>query len=88
LSDDSDESGLCIQAYLANKPPIPFIPEKDKLQEAVKTGASTIKLMLPHEVSYKYPFGLAELLSSSSCTSSKPSVPLGRRASRRLSKGC
>ena len=30
-----------------NKPPIPYIPEKDKLQEAVKSGTSMIKLMLP-----------------------------------------
>ena len=33
-----------------NKLPIPYILEKDKLQEAVKTGTSTIKLMLPHKV--------------------------------------
>ena len=33
-----------------NKPPIPFIPEKDKLQEAVESGTSTIKLMLPGKV--------------------------------------
>ena len=29
-----------------NKPPIPYIMEKDKLEEAVESGTSTIKLML------------------------------------------
>ena len=32
-----------------NKPPIPYIPEKDKLKEAAKSGTSPIKLMLPWE---------------------------------------
>ena len=33
-----------------NKPPIPYIPEKDKLQEAIESGATTIKLLLRHKV--------------------------------------
>ena len=33
-----------------NKPSIPYILEKDELQEAVENGTSTIKLMLPHKV--------------------------------------
>ena len=33
-----------------NKPPIPYIPEKDKLQEAVESSTSTIKLLLPVNV--------------------------------------
>ena len=28
----------------------PYVPEKDNLQEAIKTGASTIKLLLTHKV--------------------------------------
>ena len=33
-----------------DKPPIPCIPEKDELQEAVKTGASRVKFMFPYKV--------------------------------------
>ncbi len=33
-----------------NKPPIPYIPEKDELQEAVESGTSMIKLTLPGKV--------------------------------------
>ena len=32
------------------KPPIPYIPEKDILQEAVESSANTLKLTLPHKV--------------------------------------
>ena len=33
-----------------SKPPIPYIPEKDVIQEAVDSGANTLKLTLPHKV--------------------------------------
>ena len=33
-----------------SKPPIPYIPKKDGLQEAVDSGANTLKLTLPHKV--------------------------------------
>ena len=40
----------CERGSGRNKPPIPYIPEKDELQEAVKSGTSTIKLTLPGKV--------------------------------------
>ena len=40
----------CERGSVRNKPLIPYIPEKDKLQEAVESGTSTIKLMLPGKV--------------------------------------
>ena len=33
-----------------SRPPIPYIPEKDVIQEAVDSSANTLKLMLPHKV--------------------------------------
>jgi hypothetical protein len=33
-----------------SKPPIPYIPKKDVLQEAVDSSANTLKLTLPHKV--------------------------------------
>ena len=33
-----------------SRPPIPYIPEKDVLQEAVDSSANTLKLTLPHKV--------------------------------------
>ena len=38
-----------------SKPPIPYIPEKDVIQEAVDSGASTLKLNLPHKVELHVP---------------------------------
>ena len=38
-----------------SKPPIPYIPEKDVIQEAVDSGASTLKLNLPHKVELRVP---------------------------------
>ena len=40
----------CEHGSEKNNPPIPYILKKDKLQEAIKTGAFTIKLMLLHKV--------------------------------------
>ena len=37
------------------KPPIPYIPEKDILQEAVESSANTLKLTLPHKVELRVP---------------------------------
>ena len=33
-----------------SKPLIPYIPEKDVIQEAVDSGANMLKLSLPHKV--------------------------------------
>ena len=33
-----------------SKHPIPYIPEKDDLQDAVESSANTLKLTLPHKV--------------------------------------
>ena len=33
-----------------SKPPIPYIPEKDVIQEAIDSSANTLKLTLPHKV--------------------------------------
>ena len=38
-----------------SKPPIPYIPEKDVLQEAVESSANTLKLTLPHKVELHVP---------------------------------
>jgi hypothetical protein len=38
-----------------SKPPIPYIPEKDVIQEAVDSGANTLKLTLPHMVELRIP---------------------------------
>ena len=38
-----------------SKPPIPYIPKKDVIQEAVNSGASTLKLNLPHRVELRVP---------------------------------
>ncbi len=33
-----------------SRPPIPYIPEKDVIQEVVDSSANTLKLILPHKV--------------------------------------
>ncbi len=33
-----------------SRPPIPEIPEKDVIQEAVDSSTNTLKLILPHKV--------------------------------------
>ena len=33
-----------------SRPLIPYIPEKDVIQEVVDSSANTLKLMLPHKV--------------------------------------
>jgi hypothetical protein len=38
-----------------SKPPVPYIPEKDVLQEAVESSANTLKLTLPHKVELRVP---------------------------------
>jgi hypothetical protein len=38
-----------------SRPPIPYIPEKDSIQEAVDSSANTLKLTLPHKVELRVP---------------------------------
>ena len=38
-----------------SKPLIPYIPEKDVIQEAVDSSASMLKLMMPHKVELRVP---------------------------------
>ena len=38
-----------------SKPPIPYIPKKDDLQEAVESSANTLKLLLPHKMELQVP---------------------------------
>jgi hypothetical protein len=38
-----------------SKPTIPYIPEKDVLQESVDSSANTLKLTLPHKVELRIP---------------------------------
>jgi hypothetical protein len=38
-----------------SKPPIPYIREKDVIQEAVDSSANTLKLTLPHKVELHVP---------------------------------
>ena len=40
-----------------SKPPIPYIPERDVIQEAVDSSANTLKLTLPHKVELRVPVG-------------------------------
>ncbi len=35
-----------------SKPPIPYIPEKDVIKEAVDSSANMLKLILPHKVEF------------------------------------
>ena len=41
-----------------SRPPIPYIPEKDVIQEAVDSSTNTLKLMLPHKVELCVPVWL------------------------------
>ena len=41
-----------------SKPPIPYIPEKDGLQEAVESSTNMLKLLLPHKVELRVPVWL------------------------------
>ena len=54
--------GLKPQEYEKNagrsKPPIPYIPERDDLQEAVESSANTPKLLLLHKVELRVPVWL------------------------------
>ena len=43
------------EEYGGYKPPIPYIPEKDAIQEAVDSSASMLKLILPHKVELRVP---------------------------------
>ena len=45
----------CERNTSRSRPPIPYIPEKDFIQEAVDSSASTLKLMLPHKVELRVP---------------------------------
>ena len=38
-----------------SKPPIPYIPEKDVIQEAIDSSANMLKLTLPHKVDLRIP---------------------------------
>ena len=38
-----------------SRPPIPYIPEKDVIQEAVDSSANMMKLMLSHKVELHVP---------------------------------
>jgi hypothetical protein len=45
----------CERNTCRSKPPIPYIPEKDVIQEAVDSRANTLKLTLPHKVELHAP---------------------------------
>ena len=38
-----------------SRPPIPYIPKKDVIQEATDSSTNTLKLMLPHMVELRVP---------------------------------
>jgi hypothetical protein len=38
-----------------SRPPIPYIPKKDVIQEAVDSSANMLKLALPHKVELRIP---------------------------------
>jgi hypothetical protein len=64
-----------------SKPPIPYIPEKDVIEEAVDSSVNTLKLTLPQNVELRIPVWSKGHLSNSWYMSNKPSIPLGRKAS-------
>ncbi len=45
----------CERNASRSKSPIPYIPEKDVLQEAVESSANMLKLILPHKVELSVP---------------------------------
>ena len=45
----------CEKNASRSKPPIPYIPKKDVLQEAVESSTNTLKLTLPHELELRVP---------------------------------
>ena len=45
----------CERNACRSKPPIPYIPEKDVIQEAVDSSANMLKLALPHKVELHVP---------------------------------
>ena len=38
-----------------SKPPFPYIPKKDGIQEVVDSGTNTLKLTLPHKMELSIP---------------------------------
>ncbi len=45
----------CERTVGRSRPPIPYIPEKDVIQEAVDSSANMLKLLLPHKVELHVP---------------------------------
>ena len=45
----------CKRSAGRSRPPIPYIPEKDVIQEVVDSSTNTLKLMLPHKVELRVP---------------------------------
>jgi len=75
------KSQECERNVGKSKSPIPYIPQKDVIQEAIDSSANMLKLALPHKVESQVPVGLKGHLSKYWCTSSKPLMPSGRKAS-------
>ncbi len=48
----------CERNASGSRPPVPYIPEKDVLQEAVDSSANKLKLILPHKVELCVPVWL------------------------------
>ena len=44
------KSKECERNMGRSTPPIPYIPEKDVIQEVIDSSANTLKLTLPHKV--------------------------------------
>ena len=45
----------CERSIGRSKPPIPYVPKKDVMQEAVDSGTNTLKLTLPYKVELRIP---------------------------------
>ncbi len=45
----------CERSMGRSRPPIPYIPVKDVIKEAVDSSANMLKLMLPHRVELRVP---------------------------------
>ena len=45
----------CERNMVRSKPPIPYNPQKDVIQETIDSSANTLKLTLPHKVELRVP---------------------------------
>ena len=82
---DGLKSQECERGSSPVKPPIPYIPEKDKLQEAVESTA-LIKFTLPTTVEFQVSVWSRVPRRTSSCRSNKLSQPSRIKAYKKTTR--